>query len=144
MTTSTTFARRQCPRCSGTGTQPWLFWTRKCAACGGDGIHIVPIPPSSPPPGPIRRDALGWLSNTPSAAPGKKARNVTTTTDKPEFLPCPFCGLPPFEGTHHDESLWSHNVVEWQDVGCRHCGVSMSDEDLSALVNRWNRRQCKP
>jgi Lar family restriction alleviation protein len=63
---------------------------------------------------------------------------------EPEFsyLPCPFCGKEPHRSTRLDESLWSHNLVTWYEVGCRDCDIGMSAcEDEEDLLERWNQRK---
>jgi Lar family restriction alleviation protein len=45
-----------------------------------------------------------------------------------ELKPCPFCGGEASTSTHETESLWSHNIVTYTEVGCDECGVSFSSE----------------
>ena len=57
------------------------------------------------------------------------------------FLPCPFCGESPHYSVYQDVSLWSHNIVDWHDVKCWGCDISMHQcEDLDELEIRWNQR----
>jgi len=58
------------------------------------------------------------------------------------YLPCPFCGRPPETSIHKDESLWSHEIVDWYYVYCTECDIGMNEcNDEEELVERWNRRK---
>ena len=58
------------------------------------------------------------------------------------FKPCPFCGKAPRVHAQKDESLWSHDIVDWHYVGCTDCDVEMSEcDDVDALRERWNMRR---
>ena len=40
-----------------------------------------------------------------------------------------------------DESLWSHDIVDWYYVGCMDCDISMNEcDNEEELIERWNRR----
>jgi Lar family restriction alleviation protein len=58
-----------------------------------------------------------------------------------KYLPCPFCGKDARTSVSKDESLWSHEIVDWYYVGCDSCDFSMSEciyeEDL---IEKWNSR----
>jgi len=57
------------------------------------------------------------------------------------FLPCPFCGEDPHYSVYQSESLWSHNIVDWHEIQCYGCDISMHQcEDLDELEQRWNHR----
>ena len=61
-----------------------------------------------------------------------------------ELLSCPFCGGDALLRKWKDESLWNHNIVDWTEVGCGSCDVSVhscdgvSDDDTAEA--KWNRR----
>lgn len=58
---------------------------------------------------------------------------TTTTADKGELLPCPFCGGAPYmtsDGRPH--SIWT--------VGCSNCGIQFENYSLEGAKKEWNRR----
>lgn len=62
---------------------------------------------------------------------------------KTELKPCPFCGTQTDESYH--VSLRSHDdVINGGNIGyeifCPCCGISMHEEYLSDLLERWNTR----
>lgn len=54
---------------------------------------------------------------------------------------CPFCGGVAYCREWQAESLWSHNIVAWHEVGCRDCDVSMRSCDGDDAVRLWNTRR---
>jgi Lar family restriction alleviation protein len=60
-----------------------------------------------------------------------------------KYKHCPFCGDPPNIYTRMDESLFSHNIVQWTTVSCSNCDIQMNSEDEEDLVGRWNTRRKK-
>jgi hypothetical protein len=65
-----------------------------------------------------------------------------------DMLPCPFCGNKPHRKTYDDEDIWSHDLVQWLEVGCNECNISFSwpvhaieddDNDANPIL-RWNTR----
>ena len=61
---------------------------------------------------------------------------------KADYLPCPFCGKPARVTTRKDESLWSHEIVNWYSVSCSgDCEVEMTEcKHQGRLIKRWNTR----
>ncbi len=58
-----------------------------------------------------------------------------------EMLPCPFCGTPARHRTHQDESLWSHNIVDYHRIGCPSCEIEMQQcEGYDEILEAWNTR----
>lgn len=59
-----------------------------------------------------------------------------------ELLPCPFCGCEANLSTYETESLWSHNIVTYTQVGCEECGYFISSEPGFEVEapGRWNTR----
>lgn len=65
-----------------------------------------------------------------------------------DLLPCPFCGDKPHKRLYHDEDLWSHDIVEWLEVGCGECGTNFTlpthaievGDSENDPVARWNKR----
>ena len=58
-----------------------------------------------------------------------------------EMLPCPFCGEAARHNTYQDESLWSHNIVDWHTVGCPSCEIEMRQcEGFDDILAAWNTR----
>ena len=64
-----------------------------------------------------------------------------------DLLPCPFCGEEPHHREYVDEDIWTHDLVQWREVGCSECNTNFSwpvhaiepggDDDP---VARWNTR----
>jgi Lar family restriction alleviation protein len=68
--------------------------------------------------------------------PGAEESGVEGT-----LLPCPFCGNEAVRGRRKDESLWSHDIVDWHYIECQHCDISMEQcDDFNELVQSWNTR----
>lgn len=58
-----------------------------------------------------------------------------------EMLPCPFCGEEARHNVRQDESIWSHNIVDWHSIGCPHCEISMEQcEGFDEVLESWNSR----
>lgn len=58
-----------------------------------------------------------------------------------DLLPCPFCGRPAEHYTQKDESLWSHDIVDWHYIGCPACDYSLRQcEGYDQVLAKWNRR----
>lgn len=56
---------------------------------------------------------------------------------------CPFCGTLPHVRTYESESLFNHNMVEWIEVSCSTCDISMrgaEDQEPPTAIDVWNRR----
>lgn len=61
----------------------------------------------------------------------------------PELRQCPFCGSIPRIAKDMDEDLWSHNIVEWQQVKCTECeceGIRTCEGFDIDAVTMWNTR----
>jgi len=74
---------------------------------------------------------------TPPSNAGGEGREV--------LAPCPFCGGEATVRTYQTESLWSHNVVTYTQVGCEECDYQRATEpgyDPEALV-WWNTRPAR-
>jgi Lar family restriction alleviation protein len=57
--------------------------------------------------------------------------------------PCPFCGGKGSLRFYQDESLWSHNIVTYSEIGCRECDYSMNfckDDEGKDAIEKWNNR----
>ena len=59
---------------------------------------------------------------------------------KEKLLPCPFCGNEPNETRYWDESLFSHNSVEYLSISCFNCDIMMSSEQQEEVTKQWNTR----
>lgn len=58
-----------------------------------------------------------------------------------ELLPCPFCGGEASHSTRQDESLWSHNIVDWHYIKCDECDFEFWEcEGYEDIVKKWNTR----
>lgn len=60
-----------------------------------------------------------------------------------ELKACPFCGSTPRLAKDMDEDLWSHNIVEWQQVKCTECeceGIRSCEGYEVDAVTMWNTR----
>lgn len=60
-----------------------------------------------------------------------------------ELKRCPFCGSTPRLAKDMDEDLWSHNIVEWQQVKCTECeceGIRSCEGFEVDAVTMWNTR----
>jgi Lar family restriction alleviation protein len=56
---------------------------------------------------------------------------------------CPFCGRVPHVRTYVSESLFNHNMVEWTEITCSTCDISMrsaEDQEPPTAIDVWNRR----
>lgn len=65
-----------------------------------------------------------------------------TPREKVDLKPCPFCGGEPSVSTYETESLWSHDIVTYTEIGCGECDVHFATEpgyELEAPA-AWNRR----
>jgi len=74
---------------------------------------------------------------TPPSNAGGEGREV--------LAPCPFCGGEATVRTYQTESLWSHDVVTYTQVGCEECDYQRATEpgyDPEALV-WWNTRPAR-
>jgi hypothetical protein len=61
-----------------------------------------------------------------------------------DLLPCPFCGSKARTSSRLDESLWSHEQVEWLQIGCSaDCDIFMASEVHEDVRANWNRRIAK-
>lgn len=65
-----------------------------------------------------------------------------------DLLPCPFCGEQPYHRNYVDEDWWSHNMVEFLEVGCSECGTNfclpvhaIDPKEADDPVTRWNTRK---
>lgn len=59
-----------------------------------------------------------------------------------KMLPCPFCGTEARHSTHQDESLWSHNIVDYHRIGCPSCEIEMQQcEGFDEVLEAWNTRE---
>lgn len=68
--------------------------------------------------------------------------------DVDKLRACPFCGGEAHMCFSKDESLWSHNIVDWARVGCMDCDASVGNfcddgEHTAAYsaAKAWNTRR---
>ncbi len=54
---------------------------------------------------------------------------------------CPFCGGEAYQREWRDESLWSHEIVPWREVGCHNCDIEMRSCDSDDAISQWNTRR---
>lgn len=60
-----------------------------------------------------------------------------------DLKPCPFCGGEAYTRTRKDEDLATHNIVDWNFVGCMNCDVSFEipdGYDCGTATEQWNTR----
>lgn len=75
---------------------------------------------------------------TEGIGPGEPARSEA-------LLPCPFCGGPARLSNRQDESLWSHELVDWYSASCLDCDIEMTEcDDFDGLRKAWNTRAGQP
>ena len=65
------------------------------------------------------------------------------------LMPCPFCGCKAVASINKDESLWSHDVVDWTRVHCTNDECNAQTEATCegyepSAVEVWNRRTPQP
>ena len=65
------------------------------------------------------------------------------------LLPCPFCGCKAVASINKDESLWSHDVVDWTRVHCTNDECNAQTEATCegyepSAIEVWNRRTPQP
>ena len=70
-------------------------------------------------------------------------------SNTPSLLPCPFCGCKAVASINKDESLWSHDVVDWTRVHCTNDDCNAQTEATcegyeSPAIEVWNRRTPQP
>ena len=70
-------------------------------------------------------------------------------TNTPSLLPCPFCGSKAVASVNRDESLWSHDVVDWTRVHCTNDDCNAQTEATCegyepSAIEVWNRRTPQP
>ena len=66
---------------------------------------------------------------------------MSATMPDLKMLPCPFCGDEAHHSVRRDESLWSHNIVDWHYIECRCCEIEMHQCDgYDEVLSRWNTR----
>ena len=66
-------------------------------------------------------------------------------SNTPSLLPCPFCGSKAVASVNRDESLWSHDVVDWTRVHCTNDDCNAQTEATCegyepSAIEVWNRR----
>lgn len=59
-----------------------------------------------------------------------------------DLKPCPFCGGKASVSTYQTESLFSHDIVTYTNVGCDDCDFNLSSEPGFEVEapDLWNRR----
>ena len=67
----------------------------------------------------------------------------------PSLLPCPFCGCKAVASINKDESLWSHDVVDWTRVHCTNDECNTQTEATCegyepSAIEVWNRHAPQP
>lgn len=70
-------------------------------------------------------------------------------SNTPSLLPCPFCGSKATASVNKDESLWSHDVVDWTRVHCTNDDCNAQTEATCegyepSAIEVWNRRTTQP
>ena len=70
-------------------------------------------------------------------------------SNTPSLLPCPFCGCKAVASINKDESLWSHDVVDWTRVHCTNDECNAQTEATCegyepSAIEVWNRRTPQP
>ena len=70
-------------------------------------------------------------------------------SNTPSLLPCPFCGCKAAASVNKDESLWSHDVVDWTRVHCTNDDCNAQTDSTCegyepSAVEVWNRRTPQP
>lgn len=70
-------------------------------------------------------------------------------SNTPSLLPCPFCGCKAVASINKDESLWSHDVVDWTRVHCTNDECNAQTEATCegyepSAIEVWNRRTPHP
>ena len=62
------------------------------------------------------------------------------------LAPCPFCGGEATHDTYQEESLWSHNIVTKDQVGCMECDIWLRSEPGYKVeaITAWNTRPTPP
>ena len=69
-------------------------------------------------------------------------------TNTQSLLPCPFCGCKAVASINKDESLWSHDVVDWTRVHCTNDECNAQTEATCegyepSAIEVWNYRTPK-
>ena len=72
-----------------------------------------------------------------------------SNTPSEELMPCPFCGCKAVASINKDESLWSHDVVDWTRVHCTNDECNAQTEATCegyepSAIEVWNRRTPQP
>ena len=72
-----------------------------------------------------------------------------TTEPIDALMPCPFCGCKAVASINKDESLWSHDVVDWTRVHCTNDDCNAQTEATCegyepSAIEVWNRRTPQP
>ena len=72
-----------------------------------------------------------------------------TTEPIDALMPCPFCGCKAVASINKDESLWSHDVVDWTRVHCTNDECNAQTEATCegyepSAIEVWNRRTPQP
>ena len=70
-------------------------------------------------------------------------------TNTQSLLPCPFCGCKAVASINKDESLWSHDVVDWTRVHCTNDECNAQTEATCegyepSAIEVWNYRAPQP
>ena len=70
-------------------------------------------------------------------------------SNTPSLLGCPFCGCKAAASVNKDESLWSHDVVDWTRVHCTNDECNAQTEATCegyepSAIEVWNRRTPQP
>jgi hypothetical protein len=89
--------------------------------------HWMPL---KPPPDCVRamsdRERQEWCMNM-ARREGDAAIGAGCRTES-DLKPCPFCGGEASRNTYETESLWSHNIVTYTQVGCDECDIHFASE----------------
>ena len=67
---------------------------------------------------------------------------MSETYPKIELLPCPFCGGDAMLTSYKDESLWTHDQVDWFRVDCCECDLESPPVcmGMQEAIDYWQKR----